>query len=330
MLLQDVFVSMPVLTHLETGPQLTGQDAQMLAAVRLGMLRSLNVCMDLCHACFLRGCTQLKELTLYTMTVKGVGAIAQLTGLTRLNLYSGSWTQRVMPAAEQSELGSALAALSGLQSLRISHAPPGPVTQALSQLTGLTELWLLEQHWVHNPSPLVLPSCVRLTLRDGISVEHLASIQAPNLGHLDVNLAVEPNDLGALERLCKGVLRACSSLPLDLGACSKEDTVALMSVLSQDRRPSAEALQPTGPDSIGIEESSSSNHAGRWSLKLDFTHCSRQCMELLPKGLGSLDLWWVFVPLCGSMAHLHWSQPCLPVLPAIHLNLIQVPELLER
>jgi hypothetical protein len=127
---QDVFVAMPLLTHLVIRRPLAGQGAQTLAAVRLDMLHSLNVRMDLSHAWFLQGCTQLKALTVFTADVKGVSAIAHLTGLTQLELCSYHSRREAFSGEEQSELGSALAALSNLQSLCISHAPPGAVAQA--------------------------------------------------------------------------------------------------------------------------------------------------------------------------------------------------------
>jgi hypothetical protein len=285
---QDVFVSIPLLTHLIIDQQLTEQNAQMLAAVRLDTLRSLDVRMDLCHAWFLKGCTQLRTLTCLSSNIKGASAIAQLTGLTQLELRSAYPGQQLFSAAEQSELGSTLAALSNLQSLQISHAPPGPVTHALSQLTGLTELWLTQQELVVDPTPLILPRCVKLTLYPETRVHHLGSIDAPQLRNLDVSLALKPNDLDVLRRVGMGVLKACTSLAIHLmdEAWSKEDTVALMAALSQDWQPSAQALQPVKSNSIGPERSSISS----WSLQLWHTHVSRQCLELLPKGLGCLHL----------------------------------------
>jgi hypothetical protein len=286
---QDVFVSMPLLAHLEIEPpKLSGHCAATLAAARLDTLRSLHVRMDLCHASFLQGCTQLKALALETINVKGVSALAQLTGLTELKLYSES-TSRLFSAEEQSELGSTLAALSNLQSVDLNHAPPGPVTQSLSQLTGLTKLRLEEQRKVSNPGSLVLPSCVELLLLpSGTCVQHLASIEAPQLQHLNVTLAVQPSELGALRELCRGVLRACSCLPLNLHTWSKEDTVALMAVLSRDWQPSAEALQPIRSSSID-----SYQFPREWTLELWYAPLTRQCLELLPKGLAILYLRWV-------------------------------------
>jgi hypothetical protein len=276
---------MPLLKHLVYSVQeLTAQRAQMLAAVRLDMLHSLTVRMDLSHAQFLHGCTQLQALTLFIPTYKGVHALAQLTALTQLELSSGSY----FSDTDQSELGSVLAALSKLQSLNISRAPPGPVTQALSQLAGLTELTLYCQNLVPNPGPLCLPSCVKLKLAYDVTIQHLASIQAPKLQRLHVSLRLQLCDLDSLRWQCRGVLRACSSLSLTLAdARRKEESVALMAVLSQDWQPSAEALQPNRPRSVGLDQSGSSQPP---RLKLFVSHCSRQCLELLPKGLGALHL----------------------------------------
>jgi hypothetical protein len=272
-------------------------------------LHSLDVRMDLSHAWFLQGCTQLQALALYTSNLKGASAIAQLTGLTRLQLRSRSNSQ-LFSAVEQSELGRALAALNNLPSLLLNHAPPGPVTQALSQLTGLTQLCLSQQSQVFNPGLLILPSCVRLTIGNGNIFQHVSSIQAPKLQHLDVSrLALKPSDLDALRRLCRGVLRACSSLTLDLRTWSKEESIALMAVLSQDWQPSAEALQPIRSS---LEGSSSGNYPGQWSLQLEYTHCSRQCLGLLPKGLSALCLWWVLLLYTNSCTCT--AQPLCPYL----------------
>jgi hypothetical protein len=201
----------------------------------------------------------------------------------------------VFSGEEQSELGSALAALSNLQSMHINHAPPGPVTQALSQLTGLTELRLQQQGLALDPGPLVLPSCVKLTLLNYIAIKHLGGIQAPMLQYLDVSLMVECSDLDALRRLSRGVLRVCSSLDILLdNTWSMEDTVALMAVLSHDWQPPAGTLQPLRSTSIGPESSSSCTLPRQWRLRLLNAHCSRQCLELLPEGLGSLHLGWVY------------------------------------
>jgi hypothetical protein len=264
----------------------------MLGALQWPPLHSLHLSsVQLNGHCSLLTMTQLKQLELDYTSIRGVGALAQLTGLTRLQLRPGlnSGTPKLFTAAEQSELGSALAALTNLQCLRISHAPPGPVTQALSQLTALTELYLLDQHLVTNPGPLVLPSCVKLTLPNGISVQHLASTQASRLQHLNATLTLQPSELGLLTELCRGVLKACSPLSMTLGrAWSKEDTVGLMTVLSQDWQPLAEVVQPLEAAHTGLQDSS--RESRQWSLKIWRVHLSRQCLSLLPRGLAGLSL----------------------------------------
>jgi hypothetical protein len=134
------------------------------------------------------------------------------------------------------------------------------VTQALSQLTALTDLFLWEQGLVNNPGPIVLPSVSRLSTGNSqVTVQHLPCITAPQLQQLKVfKLVLQPSDLGDLRRLCRGVLKACDSLWLDLPqAWSKEDTDALVAVLHQDWQAAEEAL------------------------------------SLLPKGLNWLQLMWV-------------------------------------
>jgi hypothetical protein len=88
----------------------------------------------------------------------------------------------------------------------------------------------------------------------------------------------------------QGRLRACSPLSLKLGsAWSKEDTVALMTVLSRDWQPSAEALQPLESTRIRLLHDKS-RESRQWTLQLFYTHLSRQCLSLLHKGLAQLSL----------------------------------------
>jgi hypothetical protein len=245
--LQRVSKAMPSLTELHIHQWAAGRNLQLLPGVQWPSLRKLYVsAAQLDSCCLLPTLTQLKQLDLDSSSIRGVGALAQLTGLTRLKLCPD--TPKLFSAADQSELGGALAALSQLQCLRISHAPPGPVTHALSQLTALTELTLAQQDLVANPGPLVLPSCVKLSFFADMPLQHAASIKSSRLRHLDGSLTVQPSDIDTLRELCRGVLRACSPLSLILGrAWSKEDTVALMAVLSQDWQLPAEALQPSVP-----------------------------------------------------------------------------------
>jgi hypothetical protein len=280
---------MPCLRELnimEYGP--TGNNIQLLSEVTLLSLQSLDLRgADLRNVQLLQGYTQLKKLSLSYRDLKGIGAVAHLTGLTKLELDpSGCRTRQLFSPEDQSELGSALAALTNLKCLSIDHAPPGPVTEALSQLTALTELSFSNQGRVLDPGPLVLPSVLSLIYQlSDITVKHLVCIEAPLIRYLQAGFAPQPGDLDTLRWLNRGLLKACSSLWLDLQqAWSKEGTVALMTVLHQDWQPSAEALQPS---TSGITDSPSS---GQWELFLWEGHCSRQCLSLLPKGLNCLHL----------------------------------------
>jgi hypothetical protein len=200
---------MPSLTGLQIEWAASRGDVQLLASHQWSNLHELHMyTMQLEHCCFLQALSQLKTLTCFTTSLKGASAIAQLTGLTQLELYS---TLSMFSGAEQLELGSALQALSNLRCLCITHTPPGPVTQALSQLRALTELCITQQGLVPDPAYLTLPSCVSLTFfrrfssKPFISVRHVASLQAPQLKHLDILLDLEPSDLGTLRELCRGV-----------------------------------------------------------------------------------------------------------------------------
>jgi hypothetical protein len=139
--------------------------------------------------------------------------VAQLTGLTKLELHPFTLGYWLFCASEQSELGSALAALSRLRSLLIDHAPPGPVAEALSQLTALTELCLMQQQAVPKPGPLILPIVKNLTfLMDSITAQHLVCITAPQLQHLKSVWQCGPltcQTSGGYARGCSGHATAC-------------------------------------------------------------------------------------------------------------------------
>jgi hypothetical protein len=250
--------------------------------------------------------TQLSNLSLHDSDITGVGALAQLIGLTNLSLLEvpGYNSHEPLPAAGQAELGRALSALSNLQRLYIIHAPPGPVTDALSQLTALTQLVFERQGLVPDPGPLVLPSCVRLSFLHGMPMRHLTGIDAPQLQQLDGNFSVQRSDLGSLRKVCRGVLQACDDLKLaveDAQAWSEEDTVTLMTALSQDWQPSAEALQPLLSICTRCQQSSCSGCPRYCSLDLMDANLSCQCLSLLPKGLAELSLMYVAAPCPKSV-----------------------------
>jgi hypothetical protein len=134
---------MATLAHLTTNSGEGGHHIQLLAVVSLPLLNSLSL-HDMCmqHACFLQPLTQLQALSLsYRNKMAGIAALTTLTGLTRLKLDSMCFEEE-LSAAEQLELGSTLAALQNLQRLTINHVSPGPVMEAVWQLTKLTKLEL--------------------------------------------------------------------------------------------------------------------------------------------------------------------------------------------
>jgi hypothetical protein len=94
---------------------------------------------------------------------------------------------------------------------------------------------------------------------------------------------VLPSDIDALRRLCRGVLRACSSLSPNMRDWSGGDTIALMSVLSHDWQPSAEAMQPIKSNSTGLERRSSCNAPRQWSLKLGNTTAPASACSCYPR-----------------------------------------------
>jgi hypothetical protein len=210
--------------------------------------------------------TQLKSLTFHSEDTHIVESLAPLTGLTHLDL---GYTRTPFPAAAQSQLGSVLLALSKLQSLRVSHVPPGPVAEALASMTSLTELKLSDQGLVQEPGPVVLPSVRSLSVGGWPTTTHLLCITALNLQHLTAELLWRSGDEKDLRRLCRGLLRVCNKLELKFRSSnSKKEAVAMMSVLGRGWRPTS------------IAEG--------WELSIYGGCISHLCLSLLPKGITRL------------------------------------------
>jgi hypothetical protein len=333
---QAVAKALPLLEDLTISQGRNGHNIKLLAATPLPSLRSLEISsMDLSNAQFLTGYTQLGQLSLgYTSDMKGISALAQLTGLTSLELYAmpGERPHRQFSPTEQSELGSLLAALKQLRSLNTTYMPPGPMTQAVSQLTALTQVILPMQDLVGNPGPLILPSALRLCLGNiPLTPKHLAEINAPQLQYLFARSALGPHDLDSVKRLCSGIFKAASSLYFDLqNRWSKEDTVTLMTVLRQSWQPSAQALSQAEQYSVeqrrsllSVGQVCGSSSTQGWGLALVLAHCSRQCLSQVPIGLKRLDLRYVTTMVVvqgadGPSACLHVILCSFTLAPAEH------------
>lgn len=309
---------MPSLTQLRIWHGADEEALQWLGSVLLPSLRSLELGpSQLQHVQFLQPVSQLHTVTLYYTHIEGVSALRHLTGLRELELRTFEYS--LLSAAAQSELGGALSALTNLQLLAIDHAPPGPVADALAGLSSLTQLRLANQQLVPEPGLLTLPSTHILMLH--AATNHLLYLDAPQLQYLSAKLEWSPGDVDELEQLCRGVLRACSQLSLSLSSTSKEEAVALISVLGQGWQPSEAAQQVEHNRTGGGEEEGSSREPARsWSLEIIDGHCSRRCLSMLPRGITRLTLWWVSglgsIRLAGQEAveHHTWSVPHIHIL----------------
>jgi hypothetical protein len=306
--------ALPLLQDLAIFQGHDGHNIKQLAVTPLPSLRSLYIRrMDLSNAQFLTCYTQLSKLSLgYMSEMKGASALAELTGLTSLSLYpmpsAEIWGRPLQqpcqfPPEQQSELGSVLAALKALRSLGLTCLPPGPMTDAVSQLTALNELTLLHQNVVGNPGPIVLPRALSLCFSHcTVTPQHLARISAPQLQYLSAKIALNPDDSfnGIVKELCRGVLKAASTLYLDLQPrvhWSREDTAALMAVLHQSWQPSPQALCRAEQCSVELQQTMSSlglacacSNTQGWGVDLVRARCSRQCLSLVPNGLSFLHL----------------------------------------
>jgi hypothetical protein len=249
-------------------------------------LRILKVYnMNQCPASVLASLSQLQELTFHQADIQQVSTLAQLTGLTQLEMgfyedHTSEW-----PSKAQQELAEVLNALSSLQRLSIVQVPPGPIHEALAQMTTVTKLTCREM--LPEQGHLLLPSVRSLTVSHIATTRQLLCIDAPQLQEFqdadELWLQWGPGTAEDLRRLCRGVLRACDSLVLNFNAprsrqhaaATRAEAVEWTSVLSQEW-PATTYTQ--------------ANRAGLWSLTINGASCTSQFLSLLPSNITELTL----------------------------------------
>jgi hypothetical protein len=156
-----------------------------IALEHAARLRSLAA-MYSCNYPALSALTQLQDLTLSVPTTDSVpttpqptqdlSALSRLTSLTSLTFQS---TCSKAPAPQwQSQLASALTALTGLQRLQLPQVWEGPVAEALRQMPGLAQLELSQRQ--RGATTLRLPYVKLLRLKV-VDPSFLAAVDAPQL-----------------------------------------------------------------------------------------------------------------------------------------------------
>jgi hypothetical protein len=164
---------MPCLAHLTITAGADAHHIKLLTGVSLPLLNSLTVeNISMQHAHLLQPLTQLQALSLQCVNIAGVTALTTLTSLTRLKIGRLTFWDSAKERMRNSRmLGSTLVPLTNLQDLAIEYLSPGPLMEAMSQLTMLTKLTVGQQQHASMPDP-DLGQCLPLLPRN-ITEVHL-------------------------------------------------------------------------------------------------------------------------------------------------------------
>jgi hypothetical protein len=279
--------------------------------------------------------TQLQELTLYIPfiehrrlsvlertlhpSVQG-GGPAQLSQLTRLTaLLFPEGTDDAPPALWQSQLASALTALTSLQRLQLPRVWEGPVAGALGQMAGLTQL-VVNTRQQALAGGLTLPRVQVLKVRRA-ELRFTAALRAPQLrllqGYSDMpvrpvfRLQLPGGDLSTkqqggappltmLEQCAQGVLRCCNSLGIEGNDGISDNTAeAALQVLGRAWRPDPSLVDGSSPhgeaqndadNRTGVRKARRPEGSDGWRLELRAWQLSRRALAALPQGLTHLEL----------------------------------------
>jgi hypothetical protein len=253
---------------------------------------------DLSPIAGLRNLTSLEYRDTFCL---GITALTTLTALTSLSIVCnpkvGAKQQYAKPTT-QAALAAALPALASLKQLSLSEVQSGPLTDALSQLTSLTQLTAHSLKGVSKETPQVLPINLNVLELPLLDVSALCGIITPHtLQHVTVKATIRTGrKVGRqgveadLKHLAEGMLEHCADLSLTKAyGTSKEDMVALMAVLKDTWRPTSTARTIyTGHllSRPGISDSDSL----AWGLTLREVTCSPCVLQQVPTGITNLLL----------------------------------------
>jgi hypothetical protein len=252
-----------------------------------------------------------------SMQGEGPSVLRQLTGLTSLRFPERSDCDPDPPDLWQSQLASALTALTRLQHMELQSVWDGPVATALGQVTSLTKLVLTRQQ-PQLSTGLHLPG-VKVLWVKSTDIDFLSTLQASHLQHLQgyAPESFEPTielDLplgnqkrvqqqaALLERCARGALRHCNHLQIcgRLDHLTPELAVADLQAIGRCWRPDPSLVDGSSPHlqpdlastdvSASREETAAQQAEGGWELTLEQFPCTKAALAALPQGLTRLKL----------------------------------------
>jgi hypothetical protein len=270
-------------------------NSQWQAFSSLCCLTILSLRVQLLDFSPLKQLTQLKHLWLLlpeSTPVQHPEALTHLTALESLDLreesVSGDFSMH-------DSLAHLVVALSSLRKLTLPDVPPGPWTEALARLTGLSQLRLQRLGRDNAPHPIHLPS-VRVLTAHSVTARQLALITAPSLTRL-LGFADPDHILPHMLLVCKkgqpnsvrvsasGLMRHCNRVAvsrLDLTGpfWPQAESHATLAALCQSWRPTASVM--------------GSDPATRvWDLYIQAMRFGQAEAALVPAGITHLTLGWV-------------------------------------
>jgi hypothetical protein len=269
--------------------------------------------------------TKLHSLTLHTPVLhswlltddtirqlQDPSVLSQLTGLTslRINHLRGNIPSQLW----ESQLASALPALTRLQRLELPCARCEPLANALAQLVTVTQLGINSDYF-QTGNALHLPGVQLLRLHhvdwgfldSGLHAPQLRALMGTATKAGDSNGLVIPMDepdevlehMDLVERCAKGVLRHCNRLHLtsDLLNPEAETVNVTLQVLGSWWLPDPSLVDGSSPliqasagdGDAGVEDPVTA--AGGWHLRLSDVYLTRVALAALPQGLTHLELW---------------------------------------
>jgi hypothetical protein len=210
-----------------------------------------------------------------------------LTGLTKLEAHMDLPLGSSTPATA-SQLGRVFEGLSSLQSLTMSFVMPfQPAATALAGLTSLTHLQIHPSgQGMGWEGPLVLPN-VRSLHTPTVQISALNHVDAPQLQSMTTGIGYfalgdTPDDL---ERVCRGQLKPCRDLTLQIFNGISDGTARVMEVLSRAWRPGV-----SSSSSIISQDSADSSPDCKLCIHSYECYCTQQVLALVPDFITTLHL----------------------------------------
>jgi hypothetical protein len=240
------------------------------------------------------GLTNLTSLHYTHAFCLGITALTTLTALTQLSILphpAGSAARHYAKPTAQSALAAALPALASLKQLSLPYVQPEPLTDALSQLTSLTQLTLWHPTGISRATRLRLPTSLHVLELPWVDVSVLCGIiTAPNLHHVTVSARLKSGQEAEFKQLSEGLLQHCADLSASgRQGMSEKDMLGLMTVLKSTWKPTG-AARARHADHLRRRHVMNHKDSLAWGLRVFQVACTQAVLQQVPPGITHLEL----------------------------------------